>query len=192
MMILVLLSLLFVNMFVAVVIETYNSQKDFLSFNQLLNESERSWLKMQLMTYDMKPQPLIQAKDKYSIRNMCVKLTQNRTFDNFIMICIMLNTCVLAMRWFDEPTELADIVVVANYVFMTIFTLEALFKIFAMRGLYFRDSWNIFDFTVVTFTLLILGLQVTGWLEGAESSTTILRCLRIGRVLRLVRRVKGL
>jgi len=75
MMILVLLSLLFVNMFVAVVIETYNSQKDFLSFNQLLNESERSWLKMQLMTYDMKPQPLIQAKDKYSIRNMCVKLT---------------------------------------------------------------------------------------------------------------------
>lgn len=40
----VILCLLFVNMFVRIVIQTYNLEKDFLSFNRLLNDGQRSWI----------------------------------------------------------------------------------------------------------------------------------------------------
>ena len=47
-----------------------------------------------------------------------------------------------------------------NYSFMGIFTLEAIIKIVAFKKSYFRDPWNIFDFTIVILTLSILILKV--------------------------------
>ena len=44
--------------------------------------------------------------------------------------------------------------------FMGVFTIEALIKIIAQRKQYFKDSWNIFDFTIVAFTLIILILKM--------------------------------
>ena len=40
----IILCLLFVNMFVKIVIETYNLEKDYLNFNRLLSEQQRSWV----------------------------------------------------------------------------------------------------------------------------------------------------
>lgn len=76
------------------------------------------------------------------------------------MACILLNTVVMAMIWFDEPEALPDVIEILNYVFMAIFTIEAIIKIIALKGRYFKDSWNIFDFTIVAFTLIILLLKV--------------------------------
>lgn len=76
------------------------------------------------------------------------------------MACILLNTAVMALIWFDEPKELSQVIEVFNYVFMGIFTIEAIIKIIALKKLYFKDSWNIFDFTIVAFTLLILLLKL--------------------------------
>ena len=49
------------------------------------------------------------------------------------MACIMLNTVVMALIWFDEPKELPQVIEVLNYVFMTIFTVEAIIKIIALK-----------------------------------------------------------
>ena len=76
------------------------------------------------------------------------------------MACILLNTVVMAMIWFDEPEALPDVIEILNYVFMAIFTIEAIIKIIALKRHYFKDSWNIFDFTIVAFTLIILLLKV--------------------------------
>ena len=40
----VIICLLFVNMFVKIVVETYNISKEYLSFNLLLTEYQRSWI----------------------------------------------------------------------------------------------------------------------------------------------------
>ena len=74
---------------------------------------------------------------------------------------------------------------------MAIFTIEAIIKLFALRNNYFKVSWNIFDFTVVVGTLVIL---VIGFLDLGEFGiqSTILRSLRIGRVMRLLRKMKKL
>ncbi len=40
----IILCLLFTNMFVRIVIQTYNLEKDFLSFNRILTDQQRSWI----------------------------------------------------------------------------------------------------------------------------------------------------
>lgn len=44
MVLVIILCLLFVNMFVRVVIQTFQLEKDFLSFNTLLTDQQRSWI----------------------------------------------------------------------------------------------------------------------------------------------------
>ena len=56
------------------------------------------------------------------------------------------------------PHKLKQIFEMINYVFMIVFALEAIFKIIAMKGKYFKDNWNIFDFTVVVMTAAALGI----------------------------------
>ena len=102
----------------------------------------------------------------------------------------MLNTIVMALTWFDEPAALSDAIEIVNYVFMSIFTIEAIIKIIALRSHYFRSRWNIFDFTIVVMTLLILSLKVMNVPIQFGSGPTILRALRIGRILRLIKKAQ--
>lgn len=73
-----------------------------------------------------------------------------------------------------------------------IFTAECVIKIYALHCNYFKDSWNIFDFTVVVLTLVILILTAYG--IGKEFSLVgmLLRTLRTGRIFRLVKRAQTL
>ena len=46
-----------------------------------------------------------------------------------------------------------------NYFFISVFTVEAVIKIVALGKIYFYDSWNRYDFTIVVITIVILSLQ---------------------------------
>ena len=120
-----------------------------------------------------------------------IKVQEHWIFDSFIMFCIIANTFILMLKWYAMPNSVIDGITKINYGFMAIFTIEAVIKLFALRKNYFKTAWNIFDFTVVIGTLVIL---VVGFLNlgvfGIQS--TILRSLRIGRVMRLLRRLKKL
>lgn len=83
-------------------------------------------------------------------------MASHKYFDSFIMLCIMLNTIVLAMSWYDEPESITAFTKHANTVFIVIFTLEAIIKIIAMNCAYFKDPWNVFDFIVVVFTPIVI------------------------------------
>lgn len=63
-----------------------------------------------------------------------------------------------------------------------LFAVEATLKIAAWRGRYFRDPWNLFDFSIVTVALLPID----------ASYVAVLRLVRLLRVLRLVRAVPRL
>jgi hypothetical protein len=49
--IMIFITLLFLNLFVGVVIETFNKEKEVLSLNSLLRSIERKWIDVQIMTY---------------------------------------------------------------------------------------------------------------------------------------------
>ena len=156
----IVLCLLFTNMFVRIVIETFNIEKDFLSLNRLLSDQQRSWINVQILTYNTKPTSLLVTDSQSRFYRSIVQMSQSRIFENTIIACIILNTFVMALVWFDQPEEVIQFTEIINYFFMVIFTTEAIIKIIALKKLYFRDSWNIFDFTIVMFTLLVLILKI--------------------------------
>ena len=96
----------------------------------------------------------------------------------------------MAMVWFDQDLTLPIVTEILNYVFMVIFSLEALIKIIALKKAYFRDTWNIFDFTIVFLTLAILIFKVANFNIQFAGVPTILRVLRIGRILRLIKQAE--
>ena len=93
---------------------------------------------------------------------------------------IVLNAIVLGMDtsvWLT--VRVGSYLEAANQLFLGLFVLEAAVKIFACwpkPGRYFKDGWNVFDFTVIVVSLL----PATGELA------TLARLVRLLRVLRLV------
>ena len=72
-----------------------------------------------------------------------------------------------------------------NYVFLAIFTIEMTMKIIAQRLEYFKDTWNLFDFLIVTITLVLCFLSLVFSVD--ENYANISGFLRIVRILRLIR-----
>jgi len=113
-------------------------------------------------------------------------------FEAAIVAAILLNTTVMAVKVFPAPNMpgLESALEVINYCFAAIFFLEAGCKMHALRGNYFKDSWNRFDFICVLSTLigvlLILFDMNVGSVMGA------IRLFRIVRLFRLLRFAEGL
>jgi hypothetical protein len=81
---------------------------------------------------------------------------------------------------------------VVNYIFASIFTVEAVLKIYGYRRNYFRDAWNKFDFTVVVLTWFVVVFMSFNLPFDVSILGMIARTLRIGRVFRLVKRVPAI
>eukprot|EP00351_Strombidinopsis_sp_SopsisLIS2011_P000711 CAMPEP_0116871006 /NCGR_PEP_ID=MMETSP0463-20121206/1173_1 /TAXON_ID=181622 /ORGANISM="Strombidinopsis sp, Strain SopsisLIS2011" /LENGTH=96 /DNA_ID=CAMNT_0004508629 /DNA_START=3935 /DNA_END=4225 /DNA_ORIENTATION=+ len=76
MLLIVILCLLFLNLFVGVVIETFNEEKEKLSMNHLLKVIEKRYVQVQLLIYSAKPQFRIELTGNM-FRDWCIKFTQN-------------------------------------------------------------------------------------------------------------------
>ena len=44
---------------------------------------------------------------------------------------------------------------ILNFTFTVIFAIEAIIKITALKKAYFKDNWNLFDFSIVVLAILI-------------------------------------
>jgi hypothetical protein len=189
----ILINLLFLNLFVGVVIETFNQEKDKLSKNDLLSIEQKKWIQVQLMGYQASP-VYKQGLTGERLRDAAIKLVQHRMFDLVILGCIVGNTLVLMLKWYAMGEGTEKVITIINYAFLVVFACEAIIKIFALRTRYFYDGWNLFDLLVVLITCIIIGIgfspRVSAKSLGIQS--TILRSLRLGRLLRLLRSMKKL
>ena len=89
---------------------------------------------------------------------------------------ILINAIILGME--TSPSLMAawgPWLMVADKTILTIFVLEITLRLMAHRMSYFRDPWNVFDFSVVAIALL-----------PASGPLAVLRALRVLRVLRLI------
>ena len=94
----------------------------------------------------------------------------------FITALIVLNAISLGLETSPEVrARIGDILVVIDWVVLTIFVVEIVMKLFAKRLDFFKSGWNVFDFIVVSIALV-----------PAAGPLYILRALRILRVLRLI------
>ena len=101
-------------------------------------------------------------------------------FERVIIVFILINGAILGME--TSPSLVAQhggLLHLGNRVILGIFILEAVLKMIAVApqiDRYFRDGWNVFDFSVIVFSLI----PATG------DFAMIARLARLLRVVRLV------
>jgi len=103
-------------------------------------------------------------------------LVENSKFQNFIMAIIILNG--ITMGFETSKSFAADYYTffeLFNMFVVTVFTIEIALRIYVYKASFFRDSWSLFDFTIVTISLV-----------PASAGFEIFRVLRVLRLFRLI------
>ncbi len=135
-------SLLMMNLFLGVVIDNFNRMKSSVEGNGVMvTQHQEAWIKTQQLTMQFKPERKLAPPGMY-IGDLCFKLVMHSKFDAFIMVAITTNTLVMAMTFFGQTNTYTHVLETCNYTFAFVFTVEAVVKVAAFRGQYFRDSWN--------------------------------------------------
>uniref|UniRef100_A0A8C4WR28 Voltage-dependent L-type calcium channel subunit alpha n=1 Tax=Eptatretus burgeri TaxID=7764 RepID=A0A8C4WR28_EPTBU len=141
------------------------------------------------------------------LRRVCIGIVEWKPFDILILMTIFANCLALALYVpfpeDDSNTNNANLESV-EYIFLVIFTVEAVLKIFAYGLLlhpnaYLRNGWNLLDFIIVVVGLFSVVLeQITkdghtssGALVGSKGGGFDVKALRAFRVLRPLRLVSG-
>nr|AQY19122.1 voltage-gated sodium channel Nav1.1 [Lepeophtheirus salmonis] len=117
-----------------------------------------------------------------------VKLTEYLSFiifdpfvDLFITLCILVNTFFMGLDHHDMDPDIHKTLQNGNYFFTATFAIESCIKLMAMSPkYYFLEGWNIFDFIIVSLSLIELGLVNV-------SGLTVLRTFRLLRVFKLAK-----
>jgi hypothetical protein len=103
-----------------------------------------------------------------------------------------MNTVMLALSWYGQSQKWVTAIENINYVFLAIFTVEAILKLYAFDIRFFRDGWNIFDLMIVIGAFIGLIINSYTDISSVGSATTVIRSFRICRIFRLMRKYKGL
>jgi len=77
------------------------------------------------------------------------------------MVIILLNMVAMALEYNKMPDVMEDSLDCLNLVFVSVFTLECIMKLLALRWYYFKEPWNVFDFIVVVVSLMSKTLAPT-------------------------------
>lgn len=110
------------------------------------------------------------------VRGKVASLIEHRYFIGFITTIICINAVTLGLETSETIMgKVGTFLHTLDMIFLMIFVVEIALKLFVYRLYFFRAGWNVFDFLIVGISIL-----------PASGSFTILRALRIFRVLRLL------
>lgn len=90
---------LVLNLFVGVVVSTFNREQQILGKNFLLTENQKKWLEQKKLCMSVSPM-VIPDKKESCLRNKILEFVTSSKFEIGILCCIMLNTIVLAINWY--------------------------------------------------------------------------------------------
>lgn len=110
------------------------------------------------------------------------RLVEAPRFGKFILTLIVLTAIILGLETSKEITaRWGNILEFINNVFLFVFVVELLLRMYAWRLRFFKDGWSIFDLIVVGISLV-----------PASGPLAILRALRVLRVLRVISSVPSM
>ena len=114
------------------------------------------------------------------------RIVANPFFDYLIIALILLSGVILGLGTVPEISDqYGHLLTLGNQVILGVFIVEAITKMVALAPRshrYFLDGWNVFDFTIIVFSLV----PATG------AFAMIARLGRLLRVLRLISTIKDL
>ena len=110
------------------------------------------------------------------MRAVVTSLVESRGFQSLILALILINAVILGAETLPEvKRSVGAPLMLVDQVILYAFVGELALRMFAYRGDYFKNGWNIFDFLIVFVSLV-----------AATSGLAAVRALRVLRVLRVV------
>ena len=108
-----------------------------------------------------------------------LKIRNSKFFNTLVISVILASALYAGVSSYDIPSDYIYLLEFFDYGITIFFTIEILIRIVAEKSLvkFFKDGWNVFDFIIVTISLVPVG--------GTES-VFVARLLRIIRILRIV------
>ena len=108
-----------------------------------------------------------------------LKIRNSKFFNTLVISVILASALYAGVSSYDIPSDYIYLLEFFDYGITIFFTIEILIRIVAEKSLvkFFKDGWNVFDFIIVTISLVPVG--------GTES-IFVARLLRIIRILRIV------
>lgn len=119
----------------------------------------------------------------YELLTSIRKIINNSSFNHFITLIILLQAAVLVLETISSFADYYTILESISTFVLIIYIIEAALKITASYpnfSSYFRNGWNILDFSIIVLSLIPL--------SGGYS--TVARLIRLLRVTRLTNRSK--
>uniref|UniRef100_A0AAY4EK69 Voltage-dependent N-type calcium channel subunit alpha n=1 Tax=Denticeps clupeoides TaxID=299321 RepID=A0AAY4EK69_9TELE len=172
----------FVNIFVALIIITFQEQGDKALSECSLEKNERACIDFAI---NAKPLTRYMPQNQQSFQYKMWKFVVSPPFEYSIMIMIALNTVVLMMKFHGAPDAYEAMLKYLNIVFTALFSLECVLKIIAFGPLnYLKDRWNVFDFVTVLGS--ITDILVTE-INDRLLNLSFLRLFRAARLIKLLR-----
>ncbi|XP_058863954.1 voltage-dependent P/Q-type calcium channel subunit alpha-1A-like isoform X7 [Acipenser ruthenus] len=172
----------FVNIFVALIIITFQEQGDKMMEDYSLEKNERACIDFAISA---RPLTRHMPQNKQSFQYRMWQFVVSPPFEYTIMAMIALNTIVLMMKFYGATDAYEAVLKNLNIVFTALFSMECVLKIIAFGILnYFRDAWNIFDFVTVMGS--VTDILVTE-LGNNFINLSFLRLFRAARLIKLLR-----
>ncbi|XP_056643335.1 voltage-dependent calcium channel type A subunit alpha-1 isoform X4 [Diorhabda sublineata] len=197
----------FVNIFVALIIITFQEQGEAELQSGEIDKNQKSCIDF---TIQARPLERYMPSKRSSFKYKIWRIVVSTPFEYFIMMLIVFNTLLLMMKYHDSPPLLSDILAVMNILFTLLFLGETLLKLIAYGVKnFFKDPWNTFDFVtvigsivdamVVEFgeraaqmqkerkTKLDLDAAIGKWMQENFINVGFLRLFRAARLIKLLR-----
>lgn len=124
----------------------------------------------------------------HNFRKLCYDISMHQYFERVIILLIFMNVVAMACTHYRISESGRTTINTINLIFLVIFHIEATIKISGFGMFYFKDSWNKFDFSIVVLTDIIL---ISGsFISTSEVSSLpiIARALRLGRIVKYVKK----
>ncbi|NP_001159383.1 cacophony A [Tribolium castaneum] len=172
----------FVNIFVALIIITFQEQGEAELQSGEIDKNQKSCIDF---TIQARPLERYMPNKRNSFKYKIWRIVVSTPFEYFIMMLIVFNTLLLMMK-FDKQSEIyTKTLKYLNWGFTGMFTVECFLKIlaFGVRN-FFKDPWNTFDFITVIGS--IVDAMVV---EFGENFINVgfLRLFRAARLIKLLR-----
>ena len=183
----IIMSFFFLNIFVALIILTFQEEGAKEEGDCELDRGQRDTL---MAAIQAQPLNLYVPPDQKSLQFKVYRLVRSGPFDSLIMALIMGNTVLLMIGYNDQPTAYGKWLDELNNIFNYLFTVELVLKLIALKMKYFKDGWNIFDLVIVlgSWADFIIGRTVDT--SKLPIDTSILRLFRAARLVKLLNRSK--
>ncbi|XP_048107602.1 voltage-dependent R-type calcium channel subunit alpha-1E isoform X10 [Alosa alosa] len=174
----------FVNIFVALIIITFQEQGDKMMEECSLEKNERACIDFAISA---KPLTRYMPQNRQTFQYRLWHFVVSPSFEYTVLAMIALNTIVLMMKYYSAPPAYDTVLKHLNTAFTVLFSVECVLKIMAFGFLnYFRDTWNIFDFITVLGSITEI-VMVDMQVKSTSVNMSFLKLFRAARLIKLLR-----